>query len=79
MRLKIRIREVAQSRGIKTAYQLQKRADLKPSTASRLYRNQVSQITLETLDKLLTALDCEASDLFVRPKGAGRAKAKDKG
>lgn len=79
MRLKIRIREVAQSKDIKTAYQLQKKAGLMPSTASRLYRNQVSQITLETLDKLLEALDCEASDLFVKPKRAGRTKAKDKG
>jgi DNA-binding Xre family transcriptional regulator len=68
MKLLIRIREVAQSRGIKTAYQLQKKADLAPSTAARLYKNDVTLMTIETLEKLCEALDCDAGELFVRPK-----------
>jgi DNA-binding Xre family transcriptional regulator len=76
MKLQIKIREVAKGRGIKTAYQLQRRADLAPSTAARLYKNIVSQITLETLDKLCETLDCDAGDLFVRPKKASRSKVK---
>ncbi len=68
MKLQIRIREVALSRGVKTAYQLQRRANLAPSTASRLYRNNVTQMTVETLAKLCDALDCDAAALFVRPK-----------
>jgi DNA-binding Xre family transcriptional regulator len=66
MKLKVRIREVAKSRGINTAYQLQKRAGLAPSTASRLYRNDARQISIGTLEKLLDSLDCDAGDLFVR-------------
>lgn len=67
MKLQIRIKEVAQSRGIQTAYQLQKRARLAPSTAARLYRNKVRLMTIETLEKLLDALNCDAGELFVRP------------
>jgi DNA-binding Xre family transcriptional regulator len=78
MKLKIRIREVAQSRGIKTAYQLQKRAGIQPSTAARLYRNDVTQVTLDTLGKLCEALDCHAGDLFVRPKPASKSRASAK-
>ncbi len=76
MKLQVKIHEVARSRGITTAYQLQKRAGLAPTSAARLYRNDVTQIMLETLSKLLEALDCDAGDLFVRPRAASRSKAK---
>jgi putative transcriptional regulator len=68
MSIKIRIREVAVSRGIKTAYRLQKTADLAPSSAARLFRNEVKEISVETMTKLCDALDCEPGELFVRPK-----------
>lgn len=68
MVVKIRIREVARSRGLKTAYQLQKKADLAPSTAARLFRNDVKQMSLDTLQKLCDALDCDPGELFVRSK-----------
>lgn len=64
----IKIREVALGRGITTAYQLQKLASLSPSTAYRLFHNNVFQIELGTLSKLCEALDCEPSDLLVRPQ-----------
>ena len=76
MKLQIKIREVAQSRGIKTAYQLQKRANLAPTTAARLYRNNVTLMTIETLDKLCDSLDCDAGELFVRQKPATHPKSK---
>jgi DNA-binding Xre family transcriptional regulator len=76
MKLKIRIREVAQSRGVKTAYQLQKRAGLQPSTAARLYRNDVTQVTLDTLGKLCEALECHAGELFVKPERKPKATNK---
>lgn len=74
MGLKINIRQVAESRGVKTAYQLQVKAHLAPSTAARLYRNNITQITLDTLTKLCEGLDCEASDLFVRSKSATKRR-----
>ena len=66
MKLKIRIREVAKARGIKTAYQLQKQAKLSPSNAAKLYRNQITQISIETLGKLCQVLACDPGDLLVR-------------
>jgi DNA-binding Xre family transcriptional regulator len=66
MKMKIKIREACENKGIKNAYQLQKKANLAPSTAARLYRNEVTQITMETLEKILTTLDCSAGEIFVR-------------
>ena len=72
--LKVKIKEVAQSRGLKTAYQLQKVVDLVPSVASRLWKNDFKQISIETLDKLCTALDAEAGDFFVRANNKNESK-----
>jgi len=72
MKLKIRIREVAKSRGIRTAYALQKRAGLSPSNAAKIYRNDITQISVETLGRLCEVLDCEPSDLFTRSRSARR-------
>lgn len=64
--LKVKIKEVAESRGVKTAYQLQKKVNLVPSVAARLWNNDFKQISVKTLDKLCTALNANASDFFVR-------------
>jgi DNA-binding Xre family transcriptional regulator len=76
MKLEVRIREVAESRGVRTAYRLQKLAGLSPSIAARLYRNNVTQISVVTLGKLCEALGCAASDLFVQPMTKLRSTAK---
>ena len=68
MEVTINIQKVANSRGIKTAYQLQKKAELSPSNASRLYNNNIVQISIDTLGKLCDVLDCEPNDLFVVKK-----------
>ncbi len=68
MNIKINIREIAEKKGIKTAYQLQKKAKLSPSNASRLFNNNIVQISVDTLAKLCDVLDCEPSDLFVIKK-----------
>ncbi len=60
----INIRQVAESRGINNPYQLQKKADLSPSNAAKLFNNNIVQISVETLGKLCKALDCEPNDLF---------------
>lgn len=66
--LQIRIREVCEAKGIKTAYQLQKKAKLAPSTAARLFTNDFPMITMETLEKICAALKCDAGKLFVMVK-----------
>lgn len=61
-----RIREAAESRGITTAYQLQKSTGLPPSMAARLFKDEVDMIALRTIDTLCVALECSPGDLFVQ-------------
>ncbi len=68
MKIEVNIKKIANSWGIKTAYQLQKKVKLSPSNASRLYNAQVKQISLDTLGKLCEALECELGDMFVVKK-----------
>lgn len=73
----LKIREMAERRGITTAYQLQKALNTLPGTAARLWRGQMSMIGLETIDALCEALECEPADLIVRDNGkkkSGRRK-----
>ncbi|HEX9929509.1 MAG TPA: helix-turn-helix transcriptional regulator [Pyrinomonadaceae bacterium] len=74
MKIEIRIREVCESRGITTAYQLQKLAGLSPSNASHLYNNNIVQISIVTMEKLCSALKCTPNDLFQVVKPKSKAK-----
>jgi DNA-binding Xre family transcriptional regulator len=62
--MKTKIKELCQAAGITTAYQLQKKTDLSPSQAARLYRDEVEAISLSVLEKLCVVLDCEPNDIF---------------
>jgi DNA-binding Xre family transcriptional regulator len=68
MKIKLNIKKIAKDRGIKTAYRLQRQANLSPSNASRLYNDNIKQISLDTLGKLCEALKCEPSDILVVEK-----------
>lgn len=62
--IEVKIREVCESRGITTAYQLQKALNVQPSVAARLYKGTFTRIDLETLDKLCTLLKCQPQKLL---------------
>ena len=62
--IEVKIREVCESRGITTAYQLQKALGVQPSVAARLYKGEFSKIDLRTLDKLCTVLKCQPHKLL---------------
>lgn len=64
MKITVKIREVAESRGIKNAYQLKIKVGLSPSNAAKLFDNNIKLISLETLEKLCAALECEPKDLL---------------
>lgn len=66
MAVELRIREAAEARGITTAYQLQKRMNVPPGTAARLWRGEMRMIGLDTIDALCDAIGCEPADLIVR-------------
>jgi DNA-binding Xre family transcriptional regulator len=59
-----KIREVAQARGIQTAYQLQVALDVFPSVAARLWKGEFTRISLETMDRLCTMFHCQPGKLF---------------
>ncbi len=62
--MKTKINELSKAAGITTAYQLQKKTDLSPSQAARLYRDEVEAISLLVLEKLCDALKCSPNDIF---------------
>ncbi len=75
--VKLMVREVAESQGLTTAYQLQKLMGLPPAMAARLWKGELSMIGLDTVDRLCEALSCEPADLLVRvkeKKGATRKR-----
>jgi len=55
----IHISDVAQKRGITTAYQLRKALDISPTVAARLWRGDFLMLGMDTLDKLCRALKCQ--------------------
>lgn len=75
--VELRIREAAEARGIATAYQLQKKMNVPPGTAARLWRGDMKMIGLDTIESLCEAIGCEPADLIVRvqeKKTNGRIK-----
>jgi len=62
--LKTKIQQLCEENDIKTAYQLQKAAELSPSMASRLFKDDVEMIALRTIESLCKTLNCEPKDLF---------------
>ena len=68
-----RIREIAEDRGITTAYQLQKAMGINPGMAARLWKHSAKGITLRTINAICDALNCQPGDLFeYRPKVKAR-------
>jgi DNA-binding Xre family transcriptional regulator len=69
-----RVREVAESKGVRSSYALQHALDVAPTVALRLWRGQVTRYSLDTLNKLCTTFSCQPGDLlvFVPDKKAGR-------
>lgn len=64
MELQFKVKEIAKSKGITTAYQLKEKANLSPATAYRLFNGTVTTITLDTLKKVCQALECDPGDIF---------------
>jgi DNA-binding Xre family transcriptional regulator len=62
--IEVKIREVCKSKGITTAYKLQKALNVQPSVAARLYKGDFSKIDLGTLNKLCNVLKCQPNKLL---------------
>ncbi len=77
--MKTKINELSKAAGITTAYQLQKKTDLSPSQAARLYRDEVEGISISVLEKLCDALQASPNDIFgyVEPQKVKRPSVPD--
>jgi DNA-binding Xre family transcriptional regulator len=62
--IKKRVREVAESQGYTSAYQLRVALGVSPSLASRLWKGEFEKIGIGTLDKLCELLNCQADKLL---------------
>ncbi len=62
--IRSKIKELAESKGIKNAYQLGVLIDVTPNVSARLWKDNFAQIGKVTLDKLCSALDCNVGDLL---------------
>ena len=63
--IQINIQRLSRSKNLKNAHQLQLAADLSPAAAVRLWKGEVEKISMETLERLCIALECQPGDLFV--------------
>lgn len=61
--IRLRVREVAQQKGIGQG-KLQRRADMDIKTIRKIYRDPFVVVTTETLDKLAKALECDPRELI---------------
>lgn len=62
--IKKHIKEVAEKRGIRNAYGLQKAIDVSPTVAAKLWSGNFEMIGLGTLDKLCRVLKCQPGRLL---------------
>lgn len=62
--IKKHIREVAEKRGIKNAFGLQKALGISPTVATKLWNGDFEMIGLGTLDKLCRVLKCQTNKLL---------------
>jgi len=62
--MKLRIKEICEAQGIKSAYELAKRTKLNMPTAYRAFANDIKQFTPQTLKALCDALECSPNDIF---------------
>ena len=60
----LRIRAVAEARGVTSSYQLMKLMGIPPGHASKLWKGEMRMIGLDTIDALCSALRCKPGELF---------------
>ena len=71
----VKIREVAESRGLTSAYALQQQTNLTPTVANRLWFGKTTRFSIDVLETLCATLDCQPADLLVYESSAKSKKA----
>jgi putative transcriptional regulator len=63
--IKIKLREMAERHGIKSAYQLQTLLNIQPSVAAKWFKNDMKMIGFESLNILCKYFNCEITDILI--------------
>jgi transcriptional regulator with XRE-family HTH domain len=63
--IEIKLREMAEKHGIKTAYQLQTLLNIQPSLAAKWFRNDIKMISFESLNMLCKYFGCGITDILI--------------
>ena len=77
--VKLKIREVAESKGINNPLVLSRQSGIAYANCYKLWHDQQTRIDLATIDRLCEALNCEPCDLIVRMNEKPESKRKAKG
>jgi len=72
--IKIKIADIARTKGLTNAYGLQKALNISPTMASKLWKGSFKQIAIGTIDRLCDLFDCNPSDLIVYSSNKPRAE-----
>ena len=77
--IKVLIKEVAEKRGITTAYQLRNALGVSPTVAARLWRGNFAMLGMDTLNKLCRVLRCQPDKLlrYVAEEGDSNHQSND--
>lgn len=77
MQIEVKVRQIAEARGIKSSYQLQNLLGVKPAVAVKLWKNKVKQFNLETMLIVCDKLNCQPGDLLVFRRSSRKNKPKE--
>lgn len=77
--IKTHVQEIAQKRGISTAYQLQKALNVSPSVAAKIYSDEFEMISRKSLDRLCNALKTTPAELITFIEDGRKRKSVDSG
>jgi DNA-binding Xre family transcriptional regulator len=73
--IELRVREVAERKGINNPLSLSKESGIAYANCHKIWNNRQQMISLATIDRLCEALSCDPGDILVR---ADDSKAKSK-
>ncbi|MCD9186745.1 MAG: helix-turn-helix transcriptional regulator [Pyrinomonadaceae bacterium] len=60
-----KFQQIAQEKGIRTAYQFQKLSGFAPAMAAHLYKGDWTRIDIKTLNTVCNLFKCTPNDIFV--------------
>ena len=70
--VELKVRELAEQKGINNPLVLSRESGLAYANCHKLWNSRQKMISLDTIDRLCEALDCEPGDIFVRVTGSKR-------